>query len=112
MWFKGSNGLYYTDEDIKLAAYIADGIDIKGDDNVESYALTCKGILRECEPTVDDLIKSGQRAKAVILYRSQHSGVSFLDAKNFVDELTEKLIRNSNREPDGKPEDWWLSSDK
>ena len=84
MWFKGSNGLYYNDEDIKMAAYIADGIDIKGDDNVESYALTCKGILRECEPTVDDLIKSGQRAKAVILYRRQHSGVSFLDAKNFV----------------------------
>lgn len=112
MWFKGSNGLYYNDEDIKMAAYIADGIDIKGDDNVESYALTCNGILRECEPTVNDLIKSGQRAKAVILYRSQHSGVSFLDAKKFVDELTEKLIRNSNREPDGKPEDWWLSSDK
>ena len=112
MWFKGSNGLYYNDEDIKMVAYIADGIDIKGDDNIESYALTCKGILRECKPTVDDLIKSGQRAKAVILYRSQHSGVSFLDAKNFVDELTEKLIRNSNREPDGKPEDWWLSSSK
>lgn len=51
MWFKGSNGLYYNDEDIKMVAYIADGIDIKGDDNVESYALTCKGILRECEPT-------------------------------------------------------------
>lgn len=112
MWFKGSNGLYYNEEDIKMVAYIADGIDIKGDDNIESYALTCKGILRSCEPTVEDLVRSGQRAKAIILYRNQHSGVSFLDAKYFVDDLTEQLIKNSNREPDGKPEDWWLGSGK
>ena len=112
MWFKGSNGLYYNDEDIKMVAYIADGIDINGDDNVESYALTCKGILRECEPTVDDLVRAGQRNKAIMLYRRQHSGSSVSDAMNFVDELTEQLIRNSNREPDGKPEDWWLGSGK
>lgn len=105
MWFKASNGLYYNDEDIKMVAYIADGIDIKGDDNVESYALTCKGILRVCEPTVEDFVRSGQRNKAIMLYRKQHSGISISDAMNFVDELTEQLTRNCNKAQDDEPED-------
>lgn len=90
---KTKSGLLMDNDDIARAHYIMNGKWINPDnfDEVREVAKTCKGIEREINPSVKRLIKDGNMARAIMVYRDRHPGMGLIEAKNAVDKIAEKM---------------------
>ena len=92
IYFTTMSGKLVTNHDIAKAAIInGDIVDEYDLDNVRKYASTCKGIVKEINPSIKVCLRNGDKITAVKLYYYRHPGITLKDAKNVIDDMEEKM---------------------
>lgn len=92
IYFTTISGKIVNNYDIAKAAIInGDTIDKYNFDDVRKYAVTCKGIIKEINPSIKVCLQNGDRINAIKLYYLRHQGITLKDAKNAIDEMEEKM---------------------
>lgn len=92
--------IYFTTTSSKLVNNydIAKAVIINGDtvdeynfDDVRKYAATCKGIIKEINPSIKVCLQNGDRVTAIKLYYLRHHGIALKDAKDAIDMIEAKM---------------------
>ena len=92
IYFTTTNGKLVTNHDIAKAAIInGDCIDWYNLDEVRKYASTCKGVVKEINPSIKVCLQNGDKITAVKLYYYRHPGITLKDAKNVIDNMEAKM---------------------
>lgn len=92
IYFTTTSGKLVDNYDIAKAAIInGDTIDEYDFDDVRKYAATCKGIIKEINPSIKVCLQNGDRITAIKLYYLRHPGIALKDARNAIDEMEEKM---------------------
>lgn len=92
IYFTTTSGKLITNHDIAKAAIInGDCVDAFNLDDVRKYAETCKGIVKEINPSIKVCLQNGEKVAAVKLYYYRHPGIGLKEAKNAIDEMESKM---------------------
>ena len=92
IYFTTTSGRLVTNHDIAKAAIInGDTVDEYNLDEVRKYASTCKGIVKEINPSIKVCLQNGDKITAVKLYYYRHPGITLKDAKNVIDDMESKM---------------------
>ena len=92
IYFTTTTGKLVTNHDIVKAAIInGDIVDEYDLDNVRKYASTCKGIVKEINPSIKVCLQNGDKITAVKLYYYRHPGIALKAAKNVIDDMEAKM---------------------
>lgn len=85
-YFLANNNQMYSNYDIANAVYLYEGIEINPYDTelIDQYVKIFDGIVKEIEPTIENLILYGYKVKAITEYKQKHD-VSILEAKEIVE---------------------------
>lgn len=95
IYFITTGGKLVNNYDIAKAAIInGDTVDEYNFDDVRKYAVTCKGIIKEINPSIKVCLQNGDRITAIKLYYFRHHGIALKDARNAIDEMEEKMKLN------------------
>lgn len=92
IYFTTTSGKLITNHDIAKAAMInGDCIDEYELGDVRKYASTCKGIVKEINPSIKVCLQNGDKITAIKLYYYRHPGIGFGDAKNAIEDMEAKM---------------------
>lgn len=92
IYFTTTNGTLVNNYDIAKTAIInGDYIDNNNFEEVRKYAGTCKGIVREINPSIKKCLQNGEKVTAVKLYYTRHPGIGLKEAKEAVDIMEAKM---------------------
>ena len=92
IYFTTTIGKLVTNHDIAKAAIInGDTVDEYNLDNVRKYASTCKGIVKEINPSIKVCLYNGDQITAIKLYYYRHPGIGLKDAKNAIEDMEAKM---------------------
>lgn len=92
IYFTTTSGKLVNNYDIAKAAIINGiTIDEHNFDDVRKYAATCKGIIKEINPSIKVCLRNGDRITAIKLYYLRHPGIALKDARNAINEMEEKM---------------------
>ena len=92
IYFTTTSGKLITNHDIAKAAIInGDTVDEYNLDDVRKYASTCKGIVKEINPSIKVCLRNGDRVTAIRLYYLRHPGIALKDARNAIDMIEAKM---------------------
>lgn len=92
IYFITTTGKLVTNYDIAKAAIInGDTVDERNLEEVRKYASTCKGIVKEINPSIKVCLQNGNKITAVKLYYDRHPGITIREAKNAIDDMEEKM---------------------
>lgn len=92
IYFTTTSGKLITNHDIAKAAIInGDTVDAYNLDDVRKYARTCKGIVKEINPSIKVCLQNGDRSTAIKLYYRRHHGITIKDAQKVINEMEEKM---------------------
>ena len=92
IYFTTTSGKLVTNHDIaKVAIINGDTVDEYNLDEVRKYASTCKGIIKEINPSIKVCLQNGDKITAVKLYYYRHHGITLNDAKNVIDDMEAKM---------------------
>ena len=92
IYFTTTSGKLITNHDIAMAAIInGDTVDERNLEEVRKYASTCKGIVKEINPSIKVCLQNGNKVTAVKLYYYRHPGITVKDALNVINEMEEKM---------------------
>ena len=92
IYFTTTTGKLVTNHDIVKAAIInGDIVDEYDFDNVRKYASTCKGIVKEINPSIKVCLQNGDRVTAIKLYYYRHPGIGLKDAQNAINDMEAKM---------------------
>ena len=92
IYFTTTSGKLITNHDIAMAAIInGDTVDERDLEEVRKYASTCKGVIKEINPSIKVCLQNGDKITAVKLYYYRHPGIALKDAKNVIDEMEAKM---------------------
>lgn len=92
IYFTTTSGKLITNRDIAKTAMInGDTIDEYNLDDVRKYASTCKGIVKEINPSIKVCLQNGEKMTAVKLYYYRHPEITLKDAKNVIDDMESKM---------------------
>lgn len=95
IYFTTTSGKLVNNYDIAKAAIInGDTVGEYNFDDVRKYAVTCKGIIKEINPSIKVCLQNGDRITAIKLYYFRHHGIALKDARNAIDEMEEKMKLN------------------
>lgn len=95
IYFTTTSGKLVNNYDIAKAAIInGDTVDEYNFDDVRKYAATCKGIIKEINPSIKVCLQNNDRITAIKLYYLRHPGIALKDARNAIDEMEEKMKLN------------------
>lgn len=92
IYFTTTSGKIVNNYDIaKVAIINGDTVDGCNFDDVRKYAATCKGIIKEINPSIKVCLQNGDRITAIKLYYLRHSGISLKEAKDVIDMIEAKM---------------------
>lgn len=93
IYFAANDGKLVTNYELAKMAFVVNGVFIKADnlDMIREFAASCKGILKEVNPSVKVCLKNGDKVKAVMIYRDRHPGMSLKEAKSIIDDMEKKM---------------------
>lgn len=92
IYFTTTSGKLITNHDIAKAAIInGDTVDAYNLDDVRKYASTCKGIVKEINPSIKVCLQNGDRSTAIKLYYRRHPEITIKDAQKVINEMEEKM---------------------
>lgn len=93
IYFAANDGSLFTNHELAKMAFVVNGMSIKADDLdvIREFAVSCKGILKEVNPSVKVCLKNGDKVKAVMIYRDRHPGMSLMEAKSIIDDMEKKM---------------------
>ena len=93
IYFSTVDGDMVDNYDLVRMARIVNGYKMNAEnfDDIRCYAKSCKGIVKEINPSVKHLVKDGRKVKAVMVYHRRHTEMSLLDCKKFIDKMEENL---------------------
>ena len=92
IYFTTTSGKLVNNYDIAKAVIInGDTVDEYNFDDVRKYAATCKGIIKEINPSIKVCLRNGDRVTAIRLYYLRHPGIALKDAKNAIDIIEAKM---------------------
>ena len=92
IYFTTTSGKLITNHDIVKAAIInGDTVDEYNLDDVRKYASTCKGVVKEINPSIKVCLQNGDKFTALKLYYLRHPGIALKDAKNVIDDMEAKM---------------------
>ena len=92
IYFTTTSGKLVNNYDIAKAAIInGDTVDGYNLDDVRKYASTCKGVVKEINPSIKVCLQNGDKITAVKLYYYRHPGIALKDAKNIIDDMEAKM---------------------
>ena len=92
IYFTTTSGKLVNNYDIaKVAIINGDTIDEYNVDDIRKYAATCKGIIKEINPSIKVCLRNGNRVTAIKLYYLRHPGIALKDARNAINEMEEKM---------------------
>lgn len=95
IYFTTTSGKLVNNYDIAKAAIInGDTVDECNFGDVRKYAATCKGIIKEINPSINVCLRNGDRVTAIKLYYLRHPGIGLKDARNAIDEMEERMKLN------------------
>lgn len=95
IYFTTTSGKLVNNYDIaKVAIINGDTVDEYNFDDVRKYAATCKGIIKEINPSIKVCLRNSDRVTAIKLYYLRHPGIALTDAKNAINEMEEKMKLN------------------
>lgn len=95
IYFTTTSGKLVNNHDIANAAIInGDTIDEYSFDDVRKYAATCKGIIKEINPSIRVCLQNNDRITAIKLYYLRHPGIALKDARNAINEMEDKMKLN------------------
>ena len=96
IYFTTTSGKLVNNYDIAKAAIInGDTVGECNFDDVRKYAATCKGIIKEINPSIKVCLRNGDRVTAIKLYYLRHPGIGLKEAKDAVDLIETKLNENN-----------------
>lgn len=93
-YFKGFNGVYYTETELISAYSIVVGVSITAEEIDISHFFGIEKEIPDAELEVKDFLKAHQKVKAVKYYKETFGIESLLEAKHAVDEIEEKMREN------------------
>ena len=93
-YFKGFNGLYYTEVELINAYSIVVGVSITPEEIDISHFFGIEKEIPDAELEVKDFLKSHQKVRAVKFYKETFGIESLVEAKHAVDEIEEKMKKN------------------
>ena len=92
IYFTTTSGKLVTNHDIAKAAIINGDNVVEYDLNdVRKYARTCKGIVKEINPSIKICLQNGDRSTAIKLYYLRHPGITLKDAQKIINEMEDKM---------------------
>ena len=92
IYFTTTSGKLVNNYDIAKAAIInGDTVDGYNFDDVRKYAATCKGIIKEINPSIKVCLRNGDRVTAIKLYYLRHPGIGLKEAKDAVDMIEARM---------------------
>ena len=92
IYFTTTSGKLVTNHDISKAAIINGDNVVEYDLNdVRKYAKTCKGIVKEINPSIKICLQNGDRSTAIKLYYLRHPGITLKDAQKIINEMEDKM---------------------
>lgn len=92
IYFTTTSGKLVNNYDIaKVAIINGDTVDEYNFDDVRKYAATCKGIIKEINPSIKVCLRNGDRVTAIKLYYLRHPGIALKDARNAIDMIEAKM---------------------
>ena len=92
IYFTTTSGKLITNHDIAKAAIInGDTVDEYNLDDVRKYASTCKGIVKEINPSIKVCLQNSDKITAIKLYYYRHPGITLKAAKNIIDDMEAKM---------------------
>jgi hypothetical protein len=92
IYFTTISGKLVNNYDIaKVAIINGDTVDECNFDDVRKYAVTCKGIIKEINPSIKVCLRNGDRVTAIKLYYLRHPGIALKDARNAIDMIEAKM---------------------
>lgn len=95
IYFTTTSGKLVNNYDIAKAAIINGiTIDEHNFDDIRKYAVTCKGIIKEINPSIKVCLRNGDRITAIKLYYLRHHGIALKDAKDAIDMIEAKMKLN------------------
>ena len=95
IYFTTTSGKLVNNYDIAKAAIInGDAIDEYNVDDIRKYAATCRGIIKEINPSIKVCLQNGDRITAIKLYYFRHPGIALKDARNAINEMEDKMKMN------------------
>ena len=74
-----------------ISKWIFDTVDECNFDDVRKYAATCKGIIKEINPSIKVCLRNGDRVTAIKLYYLRHPGIGLKEAKDAVDMIEARM---------------------
>lgn len=96
IYFTTTSGKLVNNYDIAKTAIInGDTVGEYNFDDVRKYAATCKGIIKEINPSIKVCLRNGDRITAIKLYYFRHRGIELKDARNAIDKMEEKMKLNT-----------------
>ena len=66
-------------------------------DDVRKYAETCKGIIKEINPSIKRCLQNGEKILAVKLYYHRHPGITLNESKEIIDKMIADMKNNGKR---------------
>lgn len=93
IYFSANDGTLFTNRDLAKMYFAINGIHIKHDDleTIRKFAASCKGILKEVNPSIKICLKNGEKVKAVKIYYDRHPGISLKEAKSIIDDMEKNM---------------------
>lgn len=94
IYFTTTSGKLVNNYDIaKVAIINGDTVDECNFDDVRKYAATCKGIIKEINPSIKVCLQNGDRITAIKLYYLRHHGITLKDARNAINEMEDNILK-------------------
>lgn len=93
IYFAANDGKLITNHELAKMAFVVNGVSIKANDldAIRKFATSCRGILKEVNPSVKVCLKNGEKVKAVMIYRDRHPGMSLKEAKSIIDVMEKRM---------------------
>lgn len=93
IYFATIDGSLVANYELAKMAFVVNGVSIEANDldAIREFAMSCKGILKEVNPSIKVCLKNGDKVKAVMIYRDRHPGMSLQKAKSIIDDMERKM---------------------
>ncbi len=92
IYFTTTSGKLVNNYDIaKVAIINGDAVDKCNFDDIRKYAATCKGVIKEINPSIKVCLENGDRITAIKLYYIRHPGIGLKEAKDAIDMIEAKM---------------------
>ena len=94
-----NNGLVTSDSLCRMASVVfGEKINNTDFEAIRDFAKRCNGVVKEVEPSVDELVSRGEKVTAIRVYMNNHPGTRLIEARNIVEAMATRIAEEKKGE--------------